>query len=72
VSAVSLTATAEGQHLALAATGAWTAERATELEMIIDETVRRYDNARVVDIDLAKLERVDTFDKHPSRLIFGH
>jgi phospholipid/cholesterol/gamma-HCH transport system permease protein len=61
VSTVLLTATAEGQRLALAATGAWTAERAPELERIIDETVRRYPSARVVDIDLARLERLDTF-----------
>ena len=61
MSTVLLTATAEGQRLALAATGPWTAERAAELETIIDETVRRYENARSVDIDLAKLERLDTF-----------
>jgi phospholipid/cholesterol/gamma-HCH transport system permease protein len=61
MSSVSLTATAEGERLALAATGAWTAERAAELETIIDETTRRHKDARSVDIDLAKLERLDTF-----------
>jgi phospholipid/cholesterol/gamma-HCH transport system permease protein len=61
MSSVSLTATAEGERLALAATGAWTAERAAELERIIDETTRRHKDARSVDIDLAKLERLDTF-----------
>ena len=61
MSAVSLTATAEGDDVALAATGAWTAECAAELEDIVDATARRYQAARTVDIDLAKLERLDTF-----------
>jgi phospholipid/cholesterol/gamma-HCH transport system permease protein len=61
LSAASLTATAEGERVALAATGAWTAERAAELEEIIDQTVRRYQGASDVVIDLAKLERLDTF-----------
>jgi phospholipid/cholesterol/gamma-HCH transport system permease protein len=61
LSAASLTATAEGERVALAATGTWTAERAAELEEIIDQTVRRYQGASDVVIDLAKLERLDTF-----------
>jgi phospholipid/cholesterol/gamma-HCH transport system permease protein len=61
MSSVSLTVTAEGERLALAATGAWTAERAAELERIIDEAARRHKDALSVDIDLAKLERLDTF-----------
>ncbi len=61
MSAASLTATAEGERVALAATGAWTAERAAELEEIIDQTARRYQGASDVVIDLAKLERLDTF-----------
>jgi phospholipid/cholesterol/gamma-HCH transport system permease protein len=61
MSAVLLTATAEGERLALVATGSWTAERAAELEKIIDEIARRYPGARSVDIDLARLERLDTF-----------
>jgi phospholipid/cholesterol/gamma-HCH transport system permease protein len=61
MNAASLTATAEGERLALVATGSWTAERAAELEKIIDETARRYPGARSVDIDLARLERLDTF-----------
>jgi phospholipid/cholesterol/gamma-HCH transport system permease protein len=61
LSAASLTGTADGERLALAATGAWTAERAAELEKIIDQTAQRYQHARSVDIDLAKLERLDTF-----------
>jgi phospholipid/cholesterol/gamma-HCH transport system permease protein len=61
MSSVLLTATAKGERLALAATGAWTAERAAELERIIDEAARRHKDALSVDIDLAKLERLDTF-----------
>ena len=61
MSAASLTATAEGERVALAATGAWTAERAAELEEIIDQTARRYQGASDIVIDLAKLERLDTF-----------
>jgi phospholipid/cholesterol/gamma-HCH transport system permease protein len=61
LSAAALTGTLDGERLALAATGTWTAERAAELETIVDETIRRFESARSVDIDLAKLERLDTF-----------
>jgi phospholipid/cholesterol/gamma-HCH transport system permease protein len=61
MSAVSLTATGDGERLALVATGSWTAERASELEKIIDEAARRHAGARTIDIDLARLERLDTF-----------
>ena len=61
MSSASLTGTADGERVALAATGAWTAERAAELERIIDEAARRHKDALSVDIDLAKLERLDTF-----------
>jgi phospholipid/cholesterol/gamma-HCH transport system permease protein len=47
--------------MGLAATGAWTAEQAAELEKIVDETAGRHEAVRSVDIDLAKLERLDTF-----------
>ena len=57
----SLTATVDGERLGLTATGAWTAERAAELEKIVDETADRYAAARAIDIDLEKLERLDTF-----------
>ena len=57
----SLTATVDGEHLGLAATGVWTAERAAELEKTIDQAADRYRSARRVDIDLAKIERLDTF-----------
>jgi phospholipid/cholesterol/gamma-HCH transport system permease protein len=61
MSSALLTATAEGESVALAATGAWTAERSSELERLVDETARRYCDARNVDIDLARIERLDTF-----------
>jgi phospholipid/cholesterol/gamma-HCH transport system permease protein len=58
---MSLTANVKGERLGLAATGAWTAERATELEKIVDDTAARYGAARSIDIDLSGLERLDTF-----------
>jgi phospholipid/cholesterol/gamma-HCH transport system permease protein len=61
MTAASLTATIEGERVGLAATGAWTAERAAELEKIVDDTAGRYKTARTIDIDLATLERLDTF-----------
>jgi phospholipid/cholesterol/gamma-HCH transport system permease protein len=61
LSTAALTGLTEGDRVALAATGAWTAERATELEKVIDDMAHRYKDARNVDIDLAKLERLDTF-----------
>jgi phospholipid/cholesterol/gamma-HCH transport system permease protein len=56
-----LTATIDGERLGLAATGAWTAERAAELEKMVDDAAGRYAGARSIDIDLARLERLDTF-----------
>ena len=50
-----------GGFVALAAAGAWTAERAGELERLVTDATRRCDGARGVDIDLQKLERLDTF-----------
>jgi phospholipid/cholesterol/gamma-HCH transport system permease protein len=61
VRAAFVTATVSGEHVALAVTGAWTAERAAELETIIDDTAHQHVDARNVEIDLAKLERLDTF-----------
>jgi phospholipid/cholesterol/gamma-HCH transport system permease protein len=61
LSTVSLIGTVDGDRLALTAIGAWTAQRAAELEKIVDETPGRYQAARSVDIDLAGLERLDTF-----------
>jgi phospholipid/cholesterol/gamma-HCH transport system permease protein len=49
------------ERVALAATGTWTAERAAELEGVVVNAADRYQSARFVDIDLQKLERLDTF-----------
>ncbi len=61
MSPAALTATSDGERVALAAAGAWTAQAASELESIVEDTARQYEGAREVDIDLAKLERLDTF-----------
>ena len=50
-----------GTHVSLVIAGAWTAERAAELERIVVDGARRCENAKSVDIDLEKLERLDTF-----------
>jgi phospholipid/cholesterol/gamma-HCH transport system permease protein len=57
----SLVATFDGKGVGLVATGAWIAERAAELETIVDDAVGRYQTARSIDIDLARLDRLDTF-----------
>jgi phospholipid/cholesterol/gamma-HCH transport system permease protein len=57
----SLVATFDGKGVGLVATGAWIAERAAELETIVDDAAGRYQTARSVDIDLARLDRLDTF-----------
>ncbi len=56
-----LTGTADGDRVALAVAGTWTADRAAELERMVDETAQRYEDARTVEIDLGRLERLDTF-----------
>ncbi len=57
----SLIATFNGKGVGLVATGAWIAERAAELETIVDDAAGRYQMARNIDIDLARLDRLDTF-----------
>jgi phospholipid/cholesterol/gamma-HCH transport system permease protein len=61
LSAAAIIGRVEGDRVALAATGAWTADAAVALESLVEDTVRRYAAARRVDIDVAKLERLDTF-----------
>ncbi len=58
---MSLTATINGDRLGLAISGAWTADHASELEKAVDDATRRYETARSIHIDLARLERLDTF-----------
>ncbi|RAI38642.1 ABC transporter permease [Rhodoplanes roseus] len=48
-------------RLALAAAGSWTADRAGELERLIDGAVRRARDASSVEIRMGGVERLDTF-----------
>src|ERR1700690_2323032 len=57
----SLVATFDGKGVGLVATGAWIAEPAAELETIVDDAAARYQTARSTAIDLARLDRRDTF-----------
>ncbi len=50
-----------GDRLELAAAGAWTADNAATLEKLIDSAVRQSGNARSAAIDMAEVERLDTF-----------
>jgi phospholipid/cholesterol/gamma-HCH transport system permease protein len=52
---------AEGEHLALAATGAWVAQNARRLENEIDGAARRNGGVKRVDIDMTGIQRLDTF-----------
>ncbi len=61
MSAATLTGRVFGERVALAAFGAWTAAGAGDLEKIVEEAAHRYAQARFVEIDLARLERLDTF-----------
>ena len=61
MSGASLAAAAKGDHVALVASGPWTVERAAELERLIEDASRRHAGARSIDINLAGLERLDTF-----------
>ena len=50
-----------GDGLALAATGSWTAEHARTLEPLIDSVTREKASIRSVAIDVARIERLDTY-----------
>jgi len=52
---------AEGERLKLAGAGAWIAENAQRLEVQIDRTAWRYRKLKHVDIDMGRVERLDTF-----------
>ena len=56
-----LTTVARGDHLELAAAGAWTVEHAGTLEGLVDKTARDQKAARSTTIDMARVERLDTF-----------
>jgi phospholipid/cholesterol/gamma-HCH transport system permease protein len=56
-----LEATAEGERLKLAGAGAWIAENARRLETRIDAETRRRGTIKHVDIDMRRVDRLDTF-----------
>src|SRR5712691_7797134 len=56
-----LQGTAQGDRLKLAAAGAWTSANARTLEALIDGETRRSGRLKRVDIDMAQVERIDTF-----------
>jgi len=59
--AQSLSGSLDGDRLTLVAAGTWTADRAAQLEKLVDATASRHKPARSVDIDMAGIERLDTF-----------
>jgi phospholipid/cholesterol/gamma-HCH transport system permease protein len=61
VSDALLESSTEGDRLRLAGLGAWTATRARQLEPLIDAQIQRSGNIRRVDIDMSKVERLDTY-----------
>ena len=52
---------AQGGQLKLAGAGAWTAQNARALEALIDGETARAGKLRQVDIDMKRVERLDTF-----------
>jgi phospholipid/cholesterol/gamma-HCH transport system permease protein len=56
-----LEGTAQGGQLRLAAAGAWISENARRLEALIDGETQRHGDVKRVDIDMGKVERLDTF-----------
>jgi phospholipid/cholesterol/gamma-HCH transport system permease protein len=52
---------AEGERLALAASGAWVAQNAGQLEYAIDGAARQNGGVKRVQIDMTHVERLDTF-----------
>ncbi len=56
-----LTGELQGERLALAASGAWTAARAAELETLISKASQKRAPVRRVDIDMGQIESLDTF-----------
>jgi len=56
-----LKSTVSGERLQLAAAGSWTADNAQELEPLIEQAAQSTASLRGVDIDMARVERLDTF-----------
>jgi phospholipid/cholesterol/gamma-HCH transport system permease protein len=61
VSDTLLEGTTDGERLKLAGAGAWIAENAHQLEAQIDGETRRRRKLKRVDIDMGRVERLDTF-----------
>ncbi len=56
-----LESTTDGERLRLAAGGPWTATGARKLEALIDTQTRQRGTFRRVDIDMSRVERLDTY-----------
>ncbi len=52
---------AQGDRLQLAAAGSWTAQHASDLEVLIDDAVKSSKSVHGVDLDMAGVENLDTF-----------
>ncbi|HTQ81949.1 MAG TPA: MlaE family lipid ABC transporter permease subunit [Pseudolabrys sp.] len=61
MSDVLLEGTTDGERLRLAAGGPWTATGARQLEALIDAQTRQRGTFRRVDIDMSRVERLDTY-----------
>jgi len=61
VSEILLEGSTEGDRLRLSAAGVWTATRARALEALIDAQVDQRAPIRRVDIDMSRVERLDTY-----------
>jgi len=61
VSEALLTTLTRGDRLELAAAGTWTADRAADLEGLVDAAVREFQTVPRILVDMAKVERLDTF-----------
>jgi phospholipid/cholesterol/gamma-HCH transport system permease protein len=61
VSDVLLEGSTDGEMLRLSGAGIWTATCARRLEALINAQVRRRETFRRVDIDMSKVERLDTY-----------
>ena len=51
----------EGDRLRLVASGAWTTDHADRLQQLVDATAVRENEAPTADVDIAGIERIDTF-----------
>ncbi|HWM49369.1 MAG TPA: MlaE family lipid ABC transporter permease subunit [Xanthobacteraceae bacterium] len=61
VSEALLTTLTRGDRLELAAAGTWTADRAADLEGLVDAAVREFQTVPRILVDMARVERLDTF-----------